>query len=50
LGDKIKEIGKACGKYWGPKRCIHCFDGESEARYQLEESGIDGRIILKWSF
>jgi hypothetical protein len=33
--------------YGGEDRCIQGFPGEGN---HLEESGVDGRIILKWIF
>jgi hypothetical protein len=33
------------------KRCTECFGGENlRERDNLEETGIDGRIILRWIF
>ena len=29
LGDKIKEMGGACGTHWRLERGIHGFDGET---------------------
>jgi hypothetical protein len=43
-------MGWACGRYWGQERRIHCFDWESEGKRPIGRRGIDGRIILKWSF
>jgi len=40
-------MGRACSTYGGEKRCIQGFGRE---RDHLGDSGIDGRIILRWIF
>ena len=48
-GDKIEkdEMDGACRIYGGKERRIQGFGGE---RDHLGDTGIDGRIILKWIF
>ena len=43
------EIGGICSAYGGEERCIQGFGGET-SHLRLEDSGIDGRIILRWIF
>jgi hypothetical protein len=47
LGDQIEknEMGGACGTYGEEERSIQGFGGET--RDNLEELGLDGRIIVK---
>jgi len=41
-------MGEACSTCGGEERCIMCFEGETwGGRGQLEDTGIDGRIILR---
>jgi hypothetical protein len=46
LGDKIKknEIGEACSTM------REILVGKPGGKSQLEDSGVDGRIILRWIF
>jgi len=39
-----------CNTYGGEERHIQGFSGEIREGDNLENSGIDGRIILKWIF
>jgi hypothetical protein len=50
-GDQIEksEMGGECNTYGGEERCIQGFGGENlRERDHLEDTGIDGRIILGW--
>jgi hypothetical protein len=38
----------ACRTYAAEEKCIQCFGGKYERKRQLEHTGVDGRIILKW--
>jgi hypothetical protein len=51
-GDQIEnEISGACGIYGGVKKCIQGFGwGNLRERDHLEDSGVDGRTILKRIF
>jgi len=40
----------ACSTYGGEERRIHGFGGEACGKENLEDSGVDGRIILRWIF
>jgi hypothetical protein len=48
-GDKIEKnnMGKACSMYGGDTGYLW---GEFRKRNSLENTGVDGRIILKWAF
>jgi hypothetical protein len=38
-----------CGSYGRSEKCVHGFGGGNlKERANLDELGIDGRIILKW--
>jgi len=39
----------ACSTYEGESRCIQGFGGEMRGRDHLEDPGVDGRIILRYS-
>jgi hypothetical protein len=43
----MNDLDGACGMYGRQDRCIQGFGGETRERNQLEDLGIDGRIILK---
>jgi hypothetical protein len=44
-------MGRACGIYGGQERCTLDFGGEfRRKRDHLENQGIDGRIVLTWTF
>jgi len=44
-------MGGTCSTYGGKERCIHGFWwGNVRARDNLEDLGVDGRIILRWIF
>ena len=49
-GDQIqkKEMGGTCSTYGGEERCIQGFVGENCGRNHLVDTGVDGRIILRW--
>jgi hypothetical protein len=40
----MTEMGRTCGTYGGEERCIQGISGD-----HLEDPGICGRIILKWT-
>ena len=53
LGDKIEnnEMGGTCSAYGGEERRIQGFGGGNmKGRDHLGDSGVDGRIILRWIF
>jgi len=44
-------MGGACSAYGGEERRIQGFGGENlRERDHLGDSGVDGRIILRWIF
>jgi len=42
------EMHGACSTYGGEDRCIRVLVGKPEGKNDLEDPGIDGRIILRW--
>jgi len=52
-GDRIDkiEMGSECSKNGGEQRFIQCFGGRNlRERDNLGDSGVDGRIKLRWIF
>ena len=51
-GDQIKknEIGGECDTYWGEGRCIEFWCRNLRGSDQLEDTGVDGRIMLNLIF
>jgi hypothetical protein len=47
---KKNEIGGACGRYDGQKRCIQDFGGETRRKNHLEDPDVDATIEIKWIF
>jgi hypothetical protein len=44
-------MGGACSKYWGEETCIQDFGGGNlKESGHLEDSGVYGRVILRWIF
>jgi hypothetical protein len=52
LGDKIEknEMGYACGMYGGRKVAYRILVGKSEGKNRLEDTGVDGHIMLRLIF
>ena len=53
MGDQIEnsEVGRECNTCGGEERCRRGFGGENlRERDHLGETGVDGRIILRWIF
>jgi len=53
LGDRIDkiEMDRACSTNGGKQRCIQDFvGGNLRERNNLGDSGVDGRIMLRWNF
>ena len=42
-------MGGAYGTEGGEERCVQSLMGKAEENKDLEDRGIDGRIILKWT-
>ena len=40
-------VGEACSEYERQERCIECFGGETSWKQQVEDLGVDWKIILK---
>ena len=51
-GDQIKknEMGGACGTYGRQKVHTKIWWGDLRERDRSEDVGVDGRVILKWTF
>jgi hypothetical protein len=43
-------MGGACSAYRGEERRTQRFGGETLGRHHLGDTGLDGRIILRWIF
>ena len=43
-------MGGAYSTYAGEERCIQGLIRKPEEKYHLKDTGVDGRIILKWIF
>ena len=44
-------MGGPCSKYWGEEGLIRGFGlGNLRERDHLEDTGVDGRIIIRWAF
>jgi hypothetical protein len=43
-------MGEACSTCGGEERCIQGWWGNLRERDYLEDTGVDGRIILRWIF
>jgi len=50
--DQIKEdeMGGACGMHGRDANAYKILVGSPEGNYQLEDIGVDRRILLKWLF
>jgi hypothetical protein len=50
-GDKIKnEIGRECSAYGEGRGVYRVLVGKPEGKIPLGDTGVDGRIILRWIF
>jgi len=49
-GDQMNEMGESCSTYGGRELFTRFWRGNLREREQLENPGVDGRIILKWIF
>ena len=47
---KSRIMGWACSTYGENRVAYRVFLGRTKGKYHLEDSGVDGRIILKWIF
>jgi len=47
---KEKEMGGTCGMHGRDKNVYKILVGSPEGNYQLEDIGVDRRILLKWLF
>jgi hypothetical protein len=45
---KKTEMGKECSTYGGERRSYRILVGTPEGRGYLEDTGVDGSMILKW--
>jgi hypothetical protein len=50
-GDEVEnEMGRACSTCGGEERCIGGWWGNLRKKDHLEDTGVDGRTILRWIF
>jgi hypothetical protein len=51
MGDQIEnKKGGGCSTCGGEERCIQSWWGNLRERDHLEDTGVDGRVILRWLF